>query len=131
MMTREAKDVSDLLTAYFAALVRRDTAWVSTNSVSESSIPFTGIGSLPDETYDLQQLVDHLGGYSPTTLNGSKPAVVVHENVAWAVDQPVCVLPDRTEIPVRATFVAVRLEGAWKVAQFHVSEGVNHDLAIG
>lgn len=130
-MSSEEDMVSAFLADYFAALVRRDTDWIAARSVSDPPIAFVGIGSLPDETYDLQHLVDHLGAFSPTTLMDSRPIAMVQGGVAWAVDQPLCLLPDGTKIPVRATFLAVKVEAEWKVAHFHVSEGVSHDLAIG
>jgi SnoaL-like domain len=121
-------EIVDLGRRYLAALVARDTAMLADTSVDGQGISYLGIGSPPDENWDLPHLMDHLKDFPPTSFTGSAPTGFRAGDVAWLWDFPVCELPSGERIAIRASVVLVRVEGEWKVAHWHLSEGVPHEL---
>jgi hypothetical protein len=121
-------EVVEFTKDYLRALVARDTARLRANSVDEPESVYVGIGSLPDESWSLPDLIDHLGEFPPTEFVGMDPGGFVEGDVAWLTDYPTCVLPSGEAISMRATVVLRRVGGAWKAVHWHLSEGVPHEL---
>jgi SnoaL-like domain len=113
---------------YLAALVARDTALLAGTSVNDPDGAYLGIGSPPEENWDLPHLIDHLKDFPPTKFVDSAPTGYREGDVAWLWDFPTCELPSGERIAIRASVVLVQVEGEWKVAHWHLSEGVPHDL---
>ena len=127
-MPTATEDLIAFTRLYLQALVARDTAHVRAHSIDAPGCAYVGIGSLPDERWALEELVDHLGEFPPTEFLDSNPTGCVEGGVAWLTDYPTCVLPSGERVAIRATVVLVRVREAWKVAHWHVSEGVAHEL---
>jgi hypothetical protein len=127
-VTAASEELTAFTKRYLEALVARDTAYVGAHSVESAGCPYLGIGSPPGENWSLADLIDHLGDFPPTEFVGSSPSGCVHGDVAWLTDYPACILPSGEELAMRATVVLVRVDGEWKVAHFHVSEGVPHEI---
>ena len=71
----------------------------------------------------------HQWGLVPQTA--VRPLLMIPPRYAAHADRPKFRLPDGTEIPLRMTFVFVREEGEWKVAQQHISIGVPNEQIVG
>ncbi len=127
-MPTATEDLVGFTKRYLQALVARDTAYVLAHSIDTPGCAYVGIGSLPDERWSLAELVDHLGEFPPTEFLDSIPTGCVEGDVAWLTDYPTCVLPSGETVAIRATVVLKRVRGAWKVAHWHVSEGVAREL---
>jgi SnoaL-like protein len=121
-------ELVDFSRRYLTALVARDTKYLSDTSLDEPDCRYLGIGSLPDEQWDLPHLLSHLAEFPPTTLVGSEPTGYYNDDVAWMVDFPGCELPDGSVLPLRITLVLRRVDGGWKAVHWHFSEGVARSL---
>ena len=113
---------------YLAALVARDTEYLADTSLDGEDCRYSGIGSLPDEQWDLQDLLAHLSDFPPTRFVNSQPSGFYIDDVAWLIDFPGCELPDGRVLAMRISLVLRRVEGKWKAVHWHVSEGVARSL---
>jgi hypothetical protein len=119
MLEPASGEITELATAYMSACLERRT-----DAVGEMAHPqFDGIGG-PDERFTRDSLMEHLPGFPPARLVDSAPTGWVDGDVAWTVDFPHFGFQDGAERYHRVTTVLARVDGAWKVAHFHVSEPV-------
>ena len=127
-MPAATPELIDFARRYLAALVARDTEFLATTSFDSDDCRYLGIGSPPEEYWDLDQLISHLGDFPPTRFVGSEPNGYCAGDVAWLTDFPGCELPDGTVLSMRITLVLLRIDGDWKAVHFHVSEGVARSI---
>jgi len=94
------------------------------------------IGTDPEEWWSgadevkrvIEEQLRATGGFD---VVGTDPAAFVDGDVAWVADRGAIRLPDATEIPLRATGVLRRLDGRWRIVQFHASVGVANEEVLG
>jgi hypothetical protein len=83
---------------------------------------FTGHASISDE---LGAMLDDTGGID---LIQTGPRAYRNGPTAWVADQPVFLLPDGAQVPVRVTATACETDGDWRFVQAHLSLGLNTHL---
>lgn len=70
-----------------------------------------------------------MGGGFP--VRAGNPVAYLQGDVGWVADRPSMTMPDGSTAEFRLTFVTVRTDGDWKVAQMHFSAGVPNEEAFG
>jgi hypothetical protein len=119
MLEPASNAITELATAFMRACLERRP-----EVAGEMSLPqLDGIGG-PDERFTRESLIEHLPDFPPARLIDSAPTGWVDGDVAWTVDFPRFGFQDGAERDHRITTVFVRIDDAWKVAHFHVSEPV-------
>jgi SnoaL-like domain len=83
---------------------------------------FTGAESIVSE---LSTMLSDTGGID---LIQTDPRAHQQGPTAWVADQPLFLLPDGAQIPVRVTATACVIDEEWRFVQMHLSLGINTDL---
>jgi ketosteroid isomerase-like protein len=126
-MEHAAADVLDAARRWVLAAQARDANHVLAHSADLDPAGVHTFASGPDTDLTLHDLVEHMGAYPPILMEDIGLAGWVRGDVAWATGTAVVRLPDGEELAMRMTVVLVD-DAGWKVAHFHLSEGVPHDV---
>jgi hypothetical protein len=119
-----APELAEVITAWFDAAVRGDTAWRDRHV---SRRPGTRIiGTDPDEFLEGATAYEFLKNEAQAV--GGKIAVTIGHveafaegSVGWGVAIPTITLPDGTKVTPRWSAVFHREDGDWKLVQLHAS----------
>jgi hypothetical protein len=127
-------ELKELVLRTYEAMGNADTTFYDHHLSHQDGVLI--IGSDPNEwwtgydtiTQVFKAQMREMGGVS--CLPGDPQAYRMGD-VGWVADRPRFRLPDGTELPVRMSIVFVKEDGAWKVAQQHISIGVPNEKIVG
>ena len=129
-----SNELKELVLRTYAAMGNGDTSFYDHHLSHQEGVLI--IGSDPNEwwtgydtiTQVFKAQMREMGGVS--CLPGDPQAYRMGD-VGWVADRPRFRLPDGIELPVRMSIVFVQEDGAWKVAQQHISIGVPNEQIVG
>lgn len=117
-------DVTDLLHALYASFASGDASpWA--DSMGDDALC---IGTDAPEWWQgrdammpiLRAQVSEMSAAGISMAAGD-PVIGEHGDVVWAADRPTLTQPDGSTVALRATLVAVRVDGGLRVEQMHLS----------
>lgn len=121
------KEVLESALRYLDACVTRDADYVAANSIDAPEGSFSGFTTGPGPASGLRDFVDHLKGLKPVKWSGLNPRGFAVGDVAWFTDYAKGIIPSGQPLEIRVTLLMRRVGKDWKVAHFHVSEGVHRE----
>jgi SnoaL-like domain len=134
MDMEQSSELRELVLRAYAAMSGGDVTFYDRHLSQRDGVLI--IGSDPSEwwaDHDTIQRVfkAQIGEVSGVSCMPGDPQAYSMGDVGWVADRPTLRLPNGMEISLRMTLVFVKEDGAWKVAQQHISIGVPNETIVG